>query len=114
MAGYVLVGMLAAFGVFCALWAVFGWLLPGLTGCVLVCPGPVEEEIFTKYKWLKDAGILDCPLLVVTESGEPAANVEICSWEDLRFRLEMERKRFDGTGNGDHPGRHQRRGISEL
>ena len=106
MAGHVVLGLLAAYGAFCMLWAVFGWLLPGLRGCVLVCFGQPEVETFAKYKWLRDAGILECPLLVISEEATDTPDMEICTGKDLLSRLEMERKRFDGTGNGDHSGNH--------
>ena len=114
MLGYIILGMLAAFGTLSALWAVFGWLLPGLEGCVLVCWGVPEEEIFTKYELLKGLGILFCPFLVVTEGQYDWPDMEICRPEALPDRLKWERKRFDGTGNGDYTGNHQYGGISEL
>ena len=39
--------------------------------------------------------------------------IEIVDPEDLNGRLELERKRIDRTGNGDHSGRDQRRGVAE-
>ena len=114
MAGYLVLGVLAAFGLLCAAWAVFGWLLPGMKGCALVCMGAPGEEIVARYKLLRGMGLLDCPLLVVAEAESESADIEICSGEDLLSRLEWERKRFDGTGNGDHSGHHQHGGVSEL
>ena len=114
MLGYVLLGFFAAFGVFCMLWAVFGWLLPQGRGVVLVCCGMPDEGILCRYRWLKGAGLMTCPLLVVAEEGPESDGLEICSGEELLSRLELERVKIDGTGNGDPPGRHQRRGISEL
>ena len=107
-------GTLAAYGAFCALWAMLGWLLPGLDGCALVCFGQPDGEIFTRYKWLRGLGLLRCPLLAVTPEGESRDGMEICAGEALLTRLEMERKRFDGTGNGDHSGHHQCGGVPEL
>ena len=112
--GTVILGVLAAFGLLCALWTVFGRLLPGLRGCALVCLGPPEEEIVTGYNVLKGMGLLNCPLIVVTDPAVECPEMEICSREDLLSRLEMERKRFDGTGNGDHSGHHQCGGVPEL
>ena len=114
MVGCVILGMLAAFGLLCALWAAFGWLLPGFRGCVLVCFGQPEAEIFTKYKCLRGLGLLDCPFLVVCDGMTEDPELENCTGEALLSRLEMERNRFDGTGNGDHSGRHRRRDFSEL
>lgn len=114
LVGYLILGTLAAFGAFCAVWAAFGWLLPGLKGCALVCAGAPGEEIVAAYKLLKGLGLLSCPLLVVAETAEESTDLEICGGKDLLSRLEMERKRFDGTGNGDHSGHHQHGGVPEL
>ena len=114
MAGYVILGALAAFGAYCAVWSLFGWLLPGLKGCALVCWDTPDEGILAKYKWLKGLGLLSCPLLIIAETGESGTDMEICSGEALLSRLEMERKRFDGPGNGDHSGHRQRGGVPEL
>ena len=98
VAWYVVVGMLAAFGAFCALWTILGWLFPGGNGCVIVCVG--------------EPGV---PMIVLTdEPGREYPGMENCSWAELLPRLEWERNRFDGTGNGDYSGRDQCRGISEL
>lgn len=115
MAGYVMVGMLAAFGLLSLLWVLLGWLLPGGQGCAVVYFGEPEAERFAVFIWLKSLGILKCPLIAVAqEQCCPFDEVEICSREALIPRLTEERKRFDGTGDGDHTGRDQRRGISEL
>lgn len=115
MLGYFVIGMLAAFGALSAFWALLGWLLPGGKGSALVCYGMPDEEILTRSKWLRGAGLLNVPLLIVAEeTGSSYPGTEICSGEELLSRLEWERNRFNGTGNGDHTGRHQRRGISEL
>lgn len=115
MAGYVLLGALAAFGLLSMVWASLGWLLPSGRGCALVCFGKPDPGILSRYKWLRGLGLLSCPLLVVADDpGEPEDGIEICTGEELLSRLEMERNRFHGTGNGDPPGRDQRRGVSEL
>ena len=112
MAGYVIMGMFAAFGLLSALWAVLGWLLPSGKGCALVCYGEADIGMISRWKWLRSLGLLQCPLIVVTE--EHNDETENCAGEELLARLEMERNRFHGTGNGDPSGRCQRRGISEL
>ena len=114
MLGYVILGLLAAFGALCVLWTAFGWLLPGLRGCVLVCYGQPDAEIFTKYKCLRGLGLLDCPFLIISDERMDDPGVENCTGEDLLSRLEMERNRFDGTGNGDHSGHDQRDRVPEL
>ena len=116
MAGYWIVAVLAAFGLLCLLLVVFGCLTTGGRGCAVVCVDPPGEEIFARFILLKAFGLLDCPILAVTEETIPVHfdETEIYSPDQLFSRLTEERNRFDGTGNGDHTGRHQRRGISEL
>lgn len=114
MAGYVFFGAMAAFGFFCVLWALLGWLLPAGEGCAVVCYGQPDPGVIIRYRWLRGMGFLRCPLLVVTDTDSFEEEIEICTGEELLSRLEMERNRFAGTGNGDPSGRHQRRGISEL
>ena len=115
MLWYAAVGMLAAFGAFCALWTIWGWMLPKGKGWVILCLEEPEGKIPAGVKWLRDLGFQKTPVIVVTEKpGGASPGVENCSWDELISWLEWERNRFDGTGNGDHTGRHQRRGISEL
>jgi hypothetical protein len=110
VAGWIILSVLAAFGVLCVIWALFGFLLPGQRGAVLVClcrPGNKEEVIIRHYGWLRDLGLSKAPLLLVdgglTEEERARLlqcrqGVEICSPEELIFRLEQERNRLDGTG----------------
>ena len=115
MLTFFVVGTLAAFGALCALWAVLGWLLPSGKGSALVCYGTPDEGILTRSKWLRSLGLLNVPLIVVAEGAQGVPpEIEICAGDALLSRLELERKRFDGTGNGDPAGRGQRGGISEL
>ena len=93
---YVLLGALAAYGALSALWAAFGWLLPGLRGCTLVCIGLPEEGARRRYRWLRGLGLLECPFLAVTE--EETEETEACSADQLLARLTREAERFGGTG----------------
>ena len=125
--GWILcVAVMAAFGFLCMLWALLGWRMPESREGILVCfatPGFPERGFLRRYLFLRDIGLLDCPLLVV-DRGLSAPErrkleqlrwgIELCGLEDLSERLELERNRIDGTGNGNHPGRDQRRGVSEL
>ena len=111
MLGYVILGLLSAFGALCALWTAFGWLLPVEEGCVIVCYGYPKPERLARIRWLKGLGLLSCPVVIVAEDAEAEADTEICSGKDLLSRLEWEKDRFDGTGNGDHSGHHQRGGV---
>ena len=113
MGFFVLIGFLAAYGAVSVLWAGLGWLLPGLRGCALVYMGTPEEGVCRRYRWLRGLGLISCPFLAVTEN-ERSEEIEVCGREELMERLDWEAERFGGTGTGDHSGRGQRRGISEL
>lgn len=115
MVGYLVIGILAAFGVLAMLWAIFGSMLPDCRGCALVCWDVPDEGIVSRYWWLTGVGLLRCPLIAVVSAETPVLEpAERCTGEALLARLEWERRKSDGTGIGDHSGRHQRRGISEL
>lgn len=115
MAGYFFLGMLAAFGSFCILWVLLGWILPGGKGCAVVCCGVPDEGMICRYHWLRGLGLVAWPLLAVAEAKDIRHEyAEICSGEELLSRLEWERYGSNGAGNGDHTGCDQRRDISEL
>ena len=114
MIGNILFGTLAAIGAWSILWAALGWLLPAGQGSALVCYGVPDTGIVSRWKWLNGIGLLRCPLIAVTEEVFPEEETERCSGEELLSRLETERKRFNGTGNGNPPGHHRCRGLSEL
>lgn len=113
MAGYIVIGTLAAFGALCLGWLLLGWLLPFGEGCAVVCFGRPDEGSLSRFRWLRNTGLLVCPMLAVDAPEQPEQGfVEYCSGEQLLLRLELERNH--GTGTGDPPGRHRRRGVSEL
>ncbi len=107
--GWVILGTLAAFGALCALWAVFGCFLAKDKDLYLVCRGKPGEETLAYLNWLRGLGILRCPLIVAEEP-----EMKICDGEGLLSPLEWEKNRFNGTGDGDHSGHHQRGGVPEL
>lgn len=92
MLGYVLIGMLAAFGLLCAVWVLWGFLYNRRTEGLLLYAGKDSLSAAQKYLWLREMGLAHCPLLVL-EPGEDARqwlenrNIEICSREALAFRL---------------------------
>lgn len=121
MAGYILIGTLAAVGLMSILWVCFGALLPDAAGGAMVCVGWPDEGTVSRYRWMQELGIFHGPLLVVLKDPEMreeerlwGCGIELCSPETLVSRLERERVHSDRTGNGDPPGHHQCRGISEL
>ncbi len=126
MAWQVGICTLAAFGLLCGLWALFGWLLPGSREGLVLCYGTsglTESGFLRRYLLLRDLGLLGCPLLIVDQGltgterrwlEHRCCGIELCEPEALSARLELERKRIAGDGIGDPPGRDQRRGVSEL
>lgn len=107
MVGYVLVGLFAAFGIFCGLWAILGGLLPGGTGGVVICrgtPGFPERWFVERYLFLLETGLIRWPLILVDQGLEEPerarlerlnGRIEICTLEELSFRLELERNKLE-------------------
>jgi len=97
MAGYVLIGALAAFGLLCVIWVGYGFFLPKAVGGVIVYPGKLTEQgmNFTlRCIWLREMGLLNCPLIAVDcalTEGERiwliSHGIEIYSREELPKRL---------------------------
>ena len=68
MAALIILAVLGAFGLLCAVWVLFGFLLPGQRGAaaVLLCHGEAAEEaVLRRYLWLYNIGLIRCPLLLV-------------------------------------------------
>lgn len=104
MAAFIVFGVLAAFGALAVFWAMFGFLLPGQREPVMVylCRGR-EEAVVRRWSWLRDLGLLHCPLILVDCTLPEEARLrliknrnglEFCGLEDLCARLEQERKGF--------------------
>ncbi len=104
MAGFVILGMLAAFGALCAAWMLFGFLLPGAKGGVLVCLCKGREEaVIRRYLWLYGAGFLTCPLVLLdsrlpekqqTQITEKYPNIQFYSLQSFVAGLQKEREGF--------------------
>ena len=119
MLGYVIIGMLAAFGALCAGWLVYGMLLPRSGGRLLVM-GENAPEVLRRCVWLREMCLLDACLTALDTNLRPgerawleSRNIEIWNAADLEARLEMGAKEH-GAGTGDPPGCHQCGGVSEL
>ncbi len=66
MIGWVILAFLAAFGLFCAVWAAAGIFLPPCREGWLLCPGRGDVPSFAYlYLWLRGMGLLSCPLAVL-------------------------------------------------
>lgn len=66
MIWYVILGLLAAFGLFCAMWAAFGFFLPGSEKCTLVvlCHPRQEPALLRRLLWLRGLGLLRCGIRI--------------------------------------------------
>ena len=103
---WIIVAVLAAFGALCAIWALFGFLLPGQRGAAVVClcrDGAREEPLIRHCRWLQDLGLVRGPMLLIdggmTEENRArlekwGRDIEICTMEELPSRLEQERNRL--------------------
>lgn len=107
MATWIILGVLAAFGGLCALWALFGFLLPGQRGAVTVClcrGDGTEEALIRRHRWLRDVGLTHCPLILLdgglTEEAKGRLTRQghtVCDMAELSARVEQEREKLDRT-----------------
>ncbi len=70
---YVLLGFLSAFGALCALWAVFGPLLPGSVRCHswIQCPSNREIAVIRRFCLFHELGLTRSDLTVLHSSLHP-------------------------------------------
>lgn len=95
MLTYFVLGALAAFGLFCALWLILGAMLPCWQGCMLLCLCGKEKDLESClfcYRFLHGIGIVKAPLLIPAASLSEDArqrilekhkNIEFCTLEEL-------------------------------
>ena len=108
MAALIVLAIFGAFGLLCAVWVLFGFLLPGQRGAaaVLLCRGePAEEAVLRRYLWLYNTGLVRCPLLAVDcglKDGQriwlSQYPITLCTPEELQNQLEQERNQLGRTG----------------
>ncbi len=107
MAWMILTTALAAWGIFCAGWLIWGWLLQSESKQepVLLCYAPDRELSICRCRWLQDLGLLNGKLIVISDGLSPQVqeillrkypNLEFCSLEALPRRLEVEIDELDG------------------
>lgn len=94
MAGYVVLGALAAFGLVCAVWVLWGLLYPASERGMLIYIGNGTPAMVRRYLWLKEMGVLRCPLAVMDPEDLDITwleeqGIEICSREEILSRLEI-------------------------
>ena len=118
MAGYVVIGALAAFGLMCSVWILGTMLLPGWKQRQLLIVS--RGNLLRRCMLLRDVGILPCRLAVWDGPLCPeeriwleSRNVEIWNSAQIWAWFETGAKAY-GTGTGDPPGCHQCGGVSEL
>ena len=105
MAAWIVLGVLAAFGALCALWALFGILLPRQCGAVTVClcrGDGAEEHLIRRHRWLRDMGLIRDPLILLdgglSEDEKrrlTRQGLTLCDMVELSARLEQEREKLD-------------------
>lgn len=83
--------ILAGIGVVSVAWGLFGWLLSGCAKGWILCPGR-QDALAVAYVclWLRSAGIVRCPVVVVDYGLDTAARsslarqgAEVCRLAEL-------------------------------
>lgn len=103
MLGFVILGFLAAFGAFCALWAFLGWwLMESYDDPIVLFPASGREEAALRpYLWLRNLGIVKGKLTVVSDTvfslADRYPSVEFLTWAEYLTHLEREREKLYGT-----------------
>jgi hypothetical protein len=109
MAAYVILSLFAAYGVLCALWSLFGFLLPGRRGACTVClctDGSSEATVVDRHRWLSGMGFAQGPLILVDCGLSPerqcflhrrGSDVILCTPDELFTILKQEREYLDRT-----------------
>lgn len=119
MAGYVIIGALAAFGLLCAVWLVYGLCCGSSSGRILLLECG-DFGVIRRCLWLREMGLLRCPLAVWEPELSMAEEIwlehhGIEIWKPSRLGEVWETgAKEHGAGAGDTPGRHQCGGVSEL
>ena len=116
-------GAMAFFGALCMCWTLAGWLIPADGQGMIFCegkPGVQENGLIRRYLFLWDLDLVRWTMVVVDLGlTDPerrwlerrCSGIILWTTEAYLRYLETERNRIDGTGNGDYPGRDQRRGL---
>ena len=97
--GFIVLGMLAAFGLVCALWVLIGLLLPRRCGTVIYL-GDDAQAAAQRHLWLREMGLTQDRLILLECKDEDrdwlqGQGIEICSLDDLIRRLKMGEKEID-------------------
>lgn len=107
MVWWIFLGTLAAWGMLCALWTAFGWLLPDCedTVLVLVIHSPEHGDMtLLRCRWLRSLGLLPGYPAVVAVGLDPEVRAALArkytdfdfySREDIPSCTEVERTKVD-------------------
>jgi hypothetical protein len=108
MAALIVWTVLGAFGLLCALWVLFGFLLPGGRGAAMVFlyrGEPGEEVVLRRYLWLYNTGLIRSPPLLVDCGLSPKDRkfleqhpIILCTAQELHDKLEQERAHLGTAG----------------
>ena len=99
MVWFILLGALAAFGLWCCIYCSAGLFLTEDYCLRIICLLPPEKHpdgAIARYRFLKGLGLVRGPLLVLGDRTAPAEDdIEFCTVEELSPRLELERNHLD-------------------
>ena len=113
MIGYIIIGVLAAFGLLCLFGLIFLWVTPKIQGLTLFCRGysPAQElDALLRYQKLYGFGFLKCPLFMIDSHLSQIAQAQIASKHpNIHFITKEAFAHYDATGNGNSA-RHNRCG----
>lgn len=120
---YILMGFLAAFGALCALWVLFGLLLPGSIRChtAIFCPKNREIAVIRRFCRLRELGLTRSDLTVLDSSlnGTQQRYIQR-KYPYIKFSTRQAWLAGQGkegpfiAGTGDFTGNHRGGGIPEL
>ncbi len=120
----VLLGFFGAFGVLCALWAIFGVWLPGSSRCsaAVQCPKGKEIAIIARFCRLRELGLTRADLIVLDTHLNSRQQryirsrypyITFCTRQAFLAGQGREQASIE-PGTGDFAGHHRGGGVSEL
>lgn len=99
MAAYIVIGVLAAFGLVSALWIGCGAFLCSCKRGICILPGMLDQDALETAKrwiWLREMGLLPMPLVALRDRVTQAQSVwleshgfQLCDIEELCKLLEL-------------------------
>lgn len=114
------IGALAAFGIFCVLWAAFGWLLSGGRGTVVCLGEPAGAALLARrLRLLRELGLFRGHIVLLIDeknAGEDVtlSGVETVTPEEFSRRIQLGAEEFGAAGDGNITGHRVGGGLSKL